>query len=121
MALLDGVGRSCQSWLKWDDLPQARKGKKMRRCLGGLVGWISGSLLILKLKDTRLRGQGRGLGGLVGSIWGVPLLLLKLRDTNLRGHENLSRITGLIKLIVVMSSAVVFICFLDDHNCCPGI
>ena len=72
-------------------------------------------------RDTTLRGPGRGLGGPVGSSWGFPLLLLKLRDTNLRGHENLSRTTSLIKLIVVMSSAVVFICFLDDHNCCPGI
>ena len=88
------------------------------RCLGrGLGGSISGALLLLELRDMNLHG----LGGLVGSILGVPLLLLKLRDTNLRGHENLSRTTGLIKLIVVMSSAVVFICFLDDHNCCPGI
>ena len=90
--------------------------------LGGLVGSISGvPLLLLKLRDTSLRGLGRRLGGPVGWISVVPLLLLKLRDTNLRGHENFSRTTGLIKLIVVMSSAVVFICFLDDHNCCPGI
>ena len=92
------------------------------RGLGGLVGLILGvPLLLFKLRDTNLRGLGRGLGGLLGSILGVPLVLLELRGTNLRGHENLSRTTGLIKLIVVMSSAVVFICFLDDHNCCPGI
>ena len=42
-------------------------------------------LLLIKLKDTNLRGLGRGLAALVGSIWGVPLLLFKLRDTSLRG------------------------------------
>ena len=30
-------------------------------------------LLLLKLRGTNLRGLGRGLGGLVGSIWGVFL------------------------------------------------
>ena len=34
--------------------------------------------MLLKLKDTNLRGLHRGLGGLVGSIGGVPLLLLSL-------------------------------------------
>ena len=56
------------------------------RGLGGPVGLIWGvPVLLRKCKDTNLRGLDRGLGGLVGSILGVPLLLLKLRDTNLRG------------------------------------
>ena len=42
--------------------------------------------MLFKLKDTNLRGLGRGLGGPVGSILGVPLLLFKLGDTNLRAN-----------------------------------
>ena len=56
------------------------------RSLGDLVGSISGvPLLLLKLKDTNLRALGCSLGGLVRSFLGAPLLLLKLKDTNLNG------------------------------------
>ena len=53
----------------------------------GRSGWVDFGvpLLLLKLRDTTLRGLGRDLGGAVGPIWGVPLFLLKLRDTSLRG------------------------------------